>query len=187
MKEWFIDIEETQKYLDEKYTENRYLVEPRGYNKDTFMEEIWIFVNEIIDKRLDKDVEMTMSEINKISHLFKVGHYLICVYTSATDEELYKQLENIYFATFFSAKGNGFLIEKSFFEFIKKIDECSPEFTKKSQELAEKLRDIAIDLYNYRSLQSVYSNGELRSQVEEMYKDIVDLRSSIEKSCKDID
>ena len=37
MKEWSIDIEETQKSLDEKYTENRYLVEPRGYNKDTFI------------------------------------------------------------------------------------------------------------------------------------------------------
>ena len=186
MKEWFIDIEETQKYVDEKYTENRYLIEPRGYNKDTFMEEIWIFVNEIIDKRLDESVEMSMSEINKISHLFRVGHYLICVYTSATDEELYKQLENIYFSTRFSAKGPGLLIEKDFFEFIKKIDKCSPKFTKKSQELAEKLRDIAIDLYNYRSLQSVYSNRELRSQVENMYKDVVDLRSSIKESCKDI-
>ncbi len=186
MKEWFIDIEETQKYLDEKYTENRYLVEPRGYNKDTFMEEIWIFVNEIIDKRLDENIEMSMSEINKISHLFRVGHYLICVYTSATDEELIEQLENIYFATRFSAKGEGLLIEKAFFEFYKKINKCSPEFVKKSQELAEKLRDVAIDLYNYRSQQAVYSNGELRSQVESMYKDIVDLRSSIEQSCKEI-
>ena len=186
MKEWFIDIEETQKYFDEKYTENRYLVEPRGYNKDTFMEEIWIFVNEIIDRRLDENIEMSMSEINKISHLFKVGHYLICVYTSAKDEELIEQLENIYFSTRFSAKGEGLLIEKAFFEFIKKIDKCSPEFVKKSQELAEKLRDIAIDLYNYRSLQSVYSNGELRSQIENMYKDVVDLRSSIEESCKEI-
>ena len=186
MKEWFIDIEETQKYLDEKYTENRYLVEPRGYNKDTFMEEIWIFVNEIIDKRLDENIEMSVNEISKISHLFKVGHYLICVYTSAKDEELIEQLENIYFATRFSSKGEGLLIEKSFFEFIKKIDKCSPEFVKKSRELTEKLRVIAIDLYNYRSLQSVYSNGELRSQVESMYKDIVDLRSSIEKSCKEI-
>ena len=185
MKEWSIDIEETQKSLDEKYTENRYLVESRGYNKDTFMEEIWIFVNEIIDKRLDEDVEMSMSEINEISHLFRVGHYLICVYTSAKDEKLIEQLENIYFSTRFSAKGDGLLIEKAFFEFIKKIDKCSSEFVKKSQELAEKLRDVAIDLYNYRSLQSVYSNGELRSQVESMYKDVVDLRSSIEKSCKD--
>ena len=185
MKERLIDVEETQKYL-ERYPKNRYLIEPRGYNQDTFMEEIWIFVNEIIDKRLDEDVEMTMSEISKISHLFRVGHYLICVYASATDEELYKQLENIYFATRFSTKGEGLLIEKAFFEFIKKIDRCNPEFVKKSQELAEKLRDIAIDLYNYRSLQSVYSNGELRSQVENMYKDVVDLRSSIEKSCKEI-
>ena len=186
MKEWSIDIEETQKYL-ERYSENRYLVEPRGYNKDTFMEEIWIFVNEIIDKRLDENIEMSMSEINKISHLFKVGHYLICVYTSATDEELYKQLENIYFATRFSAKGNGLLVEKSFFEFIKKIDKCSPEFVKKSQELVEKLREIAIDLYNYRGQQAVYSNGELRSQVENMYKDVVDLKLSIEKSYKGIE
>ena len=185
MKEWTIDIEETQKYL-ERYSENRYLVESRGYNKDTFMEEIWIFVNEIIDKRLDEDVEMTMSEINKISHLFRVDHYLICVYTSAKDEELIEQLKNIYFSTRFSVKEGDLLIETAFFEFYKKIDKLSPEFVKKSQELAEKLRDIAIDLYNYRSLQSVYSNGELRSQVENMYKDVVDLRSSIEESCKDI-
>ena len=184
MKEWTIDTEEVQKYL-ERYPENRYLVEPRGYNKDTFMEEIWIFVNEIIDKRLDEDVEMSMSEINKISHLFRVDHYLICVYTSAKDEELIEQLKNIYFSTRFSTKGEGLLIEKAFFEFYKKIDRCSPEFVKKSQELAEKLRDIATDLHNYRSLQAVYSNRELRSQVENMYKDVVDLRSSIEKSCKE--
>ena len=36
MKEWSIDVEETQKYLDKEYPENRYLVESRGYNKDTF-------------------------------------------------------------------------------------------------------------------------------------------------------
>ena len=185
MKEWTIDTEETQKYL-ERYPENRYLVESRGYNKDTFMEEIWIFVNEIIDKRLDKDEEMSMSEIYNTSHLFRVDHYLICVYTSAKDEELTEQLKSIYFSTRFSAKGEGLIIEKAFFEFYKKINRVSSEFIKKSQELAKKLRDIAIDLYNYRSLQSVYSNGELRSQVENMYKDVVDLRSSIEKSCRDI-
>ena len=51
------------------------------------MEEIWIFVNDVKDKWLDEDGEMSMSEINKISHLFKVDHYLICVYTSAKDED----------------------------------------------------------------------------------------------------
>lgn len=56
----------------------------------------------------------------------------------------------------------------------------------KSQEIADKLRGIAIDLYNYRSQQTVYSNGELRSQVENVYKDIVDLIGSIEKSCENI-
>ena len=186
MKHWTINIEETQKFLNEEYPENRYLIEPRGYQKMTWGEEFWIFVNEMIDKRLDKDVEMSVSEISKISHLFRIDNYLICVYTSAKDEELIEQLKNIYFSTRFSAKGEGLLIEKAFFELYKKIDKCSPEFIKKSQELTEKLRDIAIDLYNYRSLQSVYSNGEIRSQVEMMYKDVVDLRSSIEESCKDV-
>ena len=84
MREWTIDTEETQKYL-ERYSENRYLVESRGYNKDTFMEEIWIFVNEIIDWRTgkDKDEEIGVSDLMKISHLFRVDHYLICVYTSS--------------------------------------------------------------------------------------------------------
>ena len=187
MKKWTIDTEETQKYL-ERYSENRYLVESRGYNKDTFMEEIWIFVNDVIDWRTgkDKDEEIGVNDLMKISHLFRVDHYLICVYTSAKDEELIEQLENIYFSTRFSTKGEGLLIEKAFFKFYKKIDKCRPEFVKKSQELAEKLRDIAIDLYNYRSLQSVYSNGKLRSQVENMYKDVVDLRSSIEESYKEV-
>ena len=40
MKEWTIDVEEVQNLLNEKYTENRYLVESRGSTKDTFMEEI---------------------------------------------------------------------------------------------------------------------------------------------------
>ena len=56
----------------------------------------------------------------------------------------------------------------------------------KSQEIADKLRDIAIDLYNYRSQQTVYSNTELRSQIENVYKDIVDLSVSINNLCKDI-
>ena len=56
----------------------------------------------------------------------------------------------------------------------------------KSQEIVDKLRDIAIDLYNYRSQQAVYLNGELRSQVENVYKDIVDLSVSINNLCKDI-
>ena len=187
MREWTIDTEEVQKYL-ERNSENRYLVESRGYNKDTFMEEIWIFVNDVIDWRTgkDKDEEIGVSDLMKISHLFRVDHYLICVYTSAKDEELTEQLKSIYFSARFSAKGESLIIEKAFFEFYKKINRVSSEFIKKSQELAKKLRDIAIDLYNYRSLQSVYSNGELRSQVESMYKDVVDLRSSIEKSCKEV-
>ena len=172
IKRWFIDIEETQKILDERYSGNSYLIEQKD---DT----IKIFVNEL----MDKDLSVCSKEILKT---FKLDRYTICVYTSAKDEELTEQLKNIYFSTRFSAKGEGLLIEKAFFEFYKKIDKCSPEFVKKSQELAEKLRDVAIDLYNYRSLQTVYSNGELRSQVENMYKDVVDLRSSIEESCKEI-
>ena len=186
MKEWTIDTEEVQKYLD-RHQENSYLVESRGYNKDTSMEEIWIFVNDVKDEWLDEDGEMSMRKIYNTSHLFSVEHYLIYVYTSARDEELTEQLKSIYLCTRFSAKGgDGPRHEKAFSEFYKKISKCSAEFVKKSQVLAEKLRVIAIELNNYRSLQTVYSNGELRSQVENMYKDGVDLRSSIEKSYKEI-
>ena len=56
MKQWTINIEETQKFLNEEYPENRYLIEPRGYQKMTWGEEFWVFVNEIIDWRIDKDI-----------------------------------------------------------------------------------------------------------------------------------
>ena len=36
MKQWTINIEETQKFLKEEYPENRYLIEPRGYQKMTW-------------------------------------------------------------------------------------------------------------------------------------------------------
>ena len=184
MKQWTINIEEAQKFLDEEYPEDTYLIEPRGYQKMTWGEEFWIFVNEMIDKRLDKDAEMSVSEISKISHLFRVDNYLICVYTSAKDEELHFQLSAIYFAILNSSERIDRFIEK---EFIKLYDEIfNPEFTKKSQELTDKLIDIAIDLHNYRDQQAVYSNTGLRSQIENVYKDIVDLIASIKKSCKDI-
>ena len=184
MKQWTINIEEAQKFLNEEYPENRYLIEPRGYQKMTWGEEFWIFVNEMIDKRLDKDVEMSVSEISKISHLFRIDNYLICVYTSATDEELHFQLSAIYFAILNSSERVDKFIEKEFMELYDEM--FNPEFTKKSQELTDKLRDVAIDLYNYRDKQAVYSNAELRRQIENVYKDIVDLIGSIEKSCKDI-
>ena len=49
----------------------------------------------------------------------------------------------------------------------------------KSQEIVDKLIDIAIDLHNYRDQQAVYSNAELRSEIENVYKAIVDLIGSI--------
>ena len=104
MKQWAINIEEAQKFLNEEYPENRYLIEPRGYQKMTWGEEFWIFVNEMIDKRLDKAVEMSVSEISKISHLFRVDNYLICVYTSAKGEELKNQLKSIMSAIQFTSE-----------------------------------------------------------------------------------
>ena len=104
MKQWTINIEEAQKFLDEEYPENRYLIEPRGYQEMTWGEEFWIFVNEMIDKRLDKDVEMSVSDISKISHLFRVDNYLICVYTSAKGEELKNQLKSIMSAIHFTSE-----------------------------------------------------------------------------------
>ena len=170
IKRWFIDTEEAQKLLDERYHGNSYLIE----QKDDTIE---IFVNEL----MDKDLSVCSKEVLKT---FKLDRYTICVYTSAKDEELHFQLSGIYFAILNSSERVDPFIEKKFIELHDKI--FNPEFPKKSQELTDKLRDIAIDLHNYRDQQAVYSNKEFRSQVENVYKDIVDLIGSIEKSCKDI-
>ena len=170
IKRWFIDTEETQKLLDERYPNNTYLIE----QKDDTIE---IFVNEL----MDKDLSVCPKEVLKT---FKLDRYTICVYTSAKDEELHFQLSAIYFAILNSSERVDPFIEKKFIELHDKI--FNPEFPKKSQELTDKLRDIAIDLHNYRDQQAVYSNTGLRSQIENVYKDIVDLIGSIEKSCKDI-
>ena len=170
IKRWFIDIEETQKLLDERYSANSYLIEQKD---DT----IKIFVNEL----MDKDLSVCPKEILKT---FKLDRYTICVYTSAKDEELHFQLSGIYFTILNSSRNKNSFINKKFIELYDEI--FNTEFTKKSQELVDKLRNLAIDLYNYRDQQAVYSNAELRSQIESMYKDIVDLSFSIKKSCKDI-
>lgn len=170
IKRWFIDIEETQNLLDERYSANSYLIE----QKDDTIE---IFVNEL----MDKDLSVCSKEILKT---FKLDRYTICVYTSAKDEELHFQLSAIYFAILNSSERIDPFIEKKFIELHDKI--FNPEFTKKSQELVDKLISVAIDLHNYRSQQAVYSNGKLRSEIENVYKDIVDLVGSIKESCKDI-
>lgn len=170
IKRWFINTEETQKLLDERYSANSYLIE----QKDDTIE---IFVNEL----MDKDLSVCSKEILKT---FKLDRYTICIYTSAKDEELHFQLSAIYFSIMNSSERVDPFIEKEFIELHDKM--FNSEFTKKSQELADKLRDIAVDLYNYRSQQAVYSNAGLRSEVENVYKDIVDIIPSIQKSCKDI-
>lgn len=104
MERWIITIENARKFLNEEYPENRYLIEPRGYQKKTWGEEFWIFVNDMIDWRLDKDVEMSVSEISKISHLFRLDNYLICVYTSAKGDEVDRQLKNIFSAIHFTSE-----------------------------------------------------------------------------------
>ena len=104
MERWTINTENARKFLKGEYPENRYLIEPRGYQKMTWGEEFWIFVNDMIDWRLDKDKEMSVSEISKISHLFRVDNYLICVYTSAKDDELDRQLKSIMSAIHFTSE-----------------------------------------------------------------------------------
>ena len=120
MKQWTINIEETQKFLNEEYPENRYLIEPRGYQKNTWGEEFWIFVNEIIDWRLDKDKEMSVREISKISHLFRLDNYLICVYTSAKDDELDRQLKSILSAIDYASEGRDSYAVEKFVEYFEK-------------------------------------------------------------------
>ena len=113
MKKWSINIEEIQKILNEEYSENTYLVEPRG-SKD-----IEIFVNEMIDK----DLSICPKEI---LHLFKLDECLIWVYTSAKGKELKDQLKSIFFAIFFVAKKycseEKAFLEKIFLEFYKQIE-----------------------------------------------------------------
>ena len=127
MKQWTINIEEVQKFLNEEYPEDTYLIEPRGYQKMTWGEEFWIFVNEMIDKRLDKDVEMSVSEISKISHLFRLDNYLICVYTSAKGEELKNQLKSIFYAIDYASEGRDSYAVEKFVEWFDKIEKIGVE------------------------------------------------------------
>ena len=125
MKQWIINIEEAQKFLNEEYPEDTYLIEPRGYQKMTWGEEFWIFVNDTIDWWQDK--EMSVSEISKISHLFRVDNYLICVYTSAKGEELKKQLKSIFYAINYASEGRDSYAVEKFVEWFDKIEKIGEE------------------------------------------------------------
>ena len=134
MKRWTINLENARKFLKEEYSENRYLIEPRGYQKITWGEEFWIFVNDMIDWkldkkdwRLDKDDEIGVSDIMKISHLFRVDNYLICVYTSAKGEELKKQLKSIFYAIDYASEGRDSYANEKFVEWFDKIEKIGEE------------------------------------------------------------
>ena len=134
MKRWTINLENARKFLKEEYPENRFLIEPRGYQKITWGEEFWIFVNDIIDWkldkkdwRLDKDDEIGVSDIMKISHLFRVDNYLICVYTSAKGEELKKQLKSIFYAIDYASEGRDSYANEKFVEWFDKIEKIGEE------------------------------------------------------------
>ena len=127
MERWTINIENTRKFLKEEYPENRYLIVPRGYQKNTWGEEFWIFVNDTIDWWQDKDKEMSVSEILKISHLFRVDNYLIWVYTSAKGEELKKQLKSIFYAIDYASEGRDSYAVEKFVEWFSKIEKIGEE------------------------------------------------------------
>ena len=127
MERWTITIENTRKFLKEEYPENRYLIVPRGYQKNTWGEEFWIFVNDMIDWKLDKDLGMSVSEILKISHLFRVDNYLICVYISAKGEELKKQLKSIFYAIDYASEGRDSYAVEKFVEWFSKIEKIGAE------------------------------------------------------------
>ena len=124
MKRWTINIENARKFLKEEYPENRYLIEPRGYKKDVWGKEFWIFVNDMIDWRTgkDKDEEIGVSDIMKISHIFRVDNYLICVYTSAKGEELKKQLKSIFYAIDYASEGRDSYAAEKFVEWFDEIE-----------------------------------------------------------------
>ena len=119
MERWTINLENTRKFLKEEYPENRYLIEPRGF---TWGKEFWIFVNDMIDWRLDKDLGMSISDLMEVSHLFRVDNYLICVYTSAKGEELKKQLKSIFYAIDYASEGRDSYVVEKFVEWFDKIE-----------------------------------------------------------------
>ena len=121
MERWTINTENVRKFLKEEYPENRYLIEPRGYQKITWGKEFWIFVNDMIDWRLDKDVEMSVSDLMEVSHLFRIDNYLICVYTSAKGKELKKQLKSIFYAIDYASEGRDSYAVEKFVEWFDKI------------------------------------------------------------------
>ena len=127
MERWTINLENARKFLKEEYPENRYLIVPRGYQKITWGKEFWIFVNDTIDWWQDKDKEMSVSEISKISHLFRVDNYLICVYTSAKGEELKRQLKSIFYAIDYASEGRDSYAVEKFVEWFDKIEKIGEE------------------------------------------------------------
>ena len=127
MERWTITIENARKFLKEEYPENRYLIVPRGYQKNTWGEEFWIFVNDMIDWRLDKDLGMSISDLMEVSHLFRIDNYLICVYTSAKGKELKKQLKSIFYAIDYASEGRDSYAVEKFVEWFDKIEKIGEE------------------------------------------------------------
>ena len=127
MKRWTINTENARKILKEEYSENRYLIEPRGYQKNTWGEEFWIFVNDTIDWWQDKDLGMSISDLMEVSHLFRIDDDLICVYTSAKGEELKKQLKSIFYAIDYSSEGRDSYAVEKFVEWFDKIEKIGEE------------------------------------------------------------
>ena len=127
MERCTITIENARKFLKEEYPENRYLIEPRGYQKKTWGKEFWIFVNDMIDWRLDKDLGMSISDLMEVSHLFRIDDDLICVYTSAKGEELKKQLKSIFYAIDYASEGRDSYAVEKFVEWFDKIEKIGEE------------------------------------------------------------
>ena len=127
MERWTINIENSRKFLNEEYPEDRYLIEPRGYQKKTWGEEFWIFVNDMIDWRLDKDLGISISDLMEVSHLFRIDNYLICVYTSAKGKELKKQLKSIFYAIDYASEGRDSYAVEKFVEWFDKIEKIGEE------------------------------------------------------------
>ena len=65
---------------------------------------------------------MSVSEISKISHLFRIDNYLICVYTPAKGKELKKQLKSIFYAIDYASEGRDSYAVEKFVEWFDKIE-----------------------------------------------------------------
>lgn len=91
MKQWGVNIAKAQKFLNEVYSDNIFLIEP----KDS--ETLEVFVNELIDKDLSNCRE-------EVLNTFILGSCKVYIYSTEKGKEYTHQLKEIVNALSFTSE-----------------------------------------------------------------------------------